>query len=108
MITIQSVFIERSGEREIPHLCYSDGTRQVLSDAQFRGLLPDLEYDSDNGIYWYVRTPQDAPGTNEGKKVVLVHRANGQTETDADLMARQAELEDLRQTQDAASYRQGV
>ena len=109
MITIKSVFIEKSGEREIPHLCYSDGTQQVISDAQFTDLLPDLKYDGDNGVYWYTRqTPHNAPKTHESRRVVRVYHVDGKTEADADWLARQAELEDYAATVHAASYRQGV
>lgn len=43
-------------------------------------------------------------GTNS-KRVVLVHHANGTTETDAHFWARQEELADYAATVDAASYR---
>ena len=57
----------------------------------------------DNGFDY--QTPQDAPKTHEARRVVLVRHVDGQQETDADWLARQAELDDYRQTVDAASYR---
>ena len=60
----------------------------------------------DNGFDY--QTPQDAPKTHETRRVVLAHHIDGKTETDADWLARQAELADYAATVDAASYRQGV
>ena len=48
---------------------------------------------------------QDAPKTHEARRVVPVRHVDGQQETDADWLARQAELADYAATVYAASYR---
>ena len=51
----------------------------------------------------YQPAPVGAGGTNS-KRVVLVHHANGATETDAQFWERQEDLADYAATVDAASY----
>ena len=57
----------------------------------------------DNGFDY--QTPHNAPKTHETRRVGLVHHVDGYVETDEAWLARQAELDDYRQTVDAASSR---
>lgn len=107
-----SMFIQRNETGEIYHLCYTDNTRDVISRARFTELLPLTQYDHEDGVYWFrsnywtfAETPQDAPKTHGGKKVVPISRADGTTETDTQWWARQGELADYRQSVDGSSYR---
>ena len=107
-----SMFIQKNASGDIYHLCYTDNTREIITRARFMELTRLATYDPEDGVYWFysnksglAETPQDASKTHGDKKVVLVHHIDGKTETDADWLARQAELDDYRQTVDAASYR---
>ena len=86
----------------------SDGYYRVVADG-VKGMR--LQFDRPYIVgeivpsFGMVQTPQDAPKTHGGKRVVHVQRADGTTETDAQWWARQGELEDYRQTVDGSSYR---
>lgn len=112
MKQMDSMFIQKNASGDIYHLCHTDNSREVISWHKFSELLPLTSYDAEDGVYWFKSTnwalaqpAHNAPKTNGDKKVVLVHHIDGQTETDADWLARQAELDDYRQTVDGSSYR---
>lgn len=89
----------------------SDGHYRVVADGvkgmrlQFaRPFIPGEIVRGEFGDV--VQTSHNAPKTHGTRRAVLVHHIDGYVETDEAWLARQAELDDYRQTVDAASYRE--
>lgn len=80
-----------------------DAADKVNTDYRQHSHASGFYLHFDNGFIY--QAPQDAPRTDDGKRMVAVGHINGKIETDAAWFARQAELEDYRQTVDGMSYR---